>query len=250
MNGLKLVVTALLVALNAFFVIAEYALVRSRRARLEVLREEKARGAKLALEQLGNVNEYISAVQIGVTVCSIGIGALGAPALASVLEEVFPSSVSKGLAVTISVVLAFLVITTVQLIAGEMVPKFYAIDRAESVARRVARPLQAFSVLFHPFVLVLTAVADRLLRLLGIDMRQQADAGSSEELKLLIAESHAGGSDRPRRGGHAEGRLPPPRAGGSPGDDPDSRGRHDRHLPGRGNGPATPPSPAATPAWS
>ena len=96
MNGLKLVVTALLVALNAFFVIAEYALVRSRRARLEVLRDESARGAKLALEQLGNVNEYISAVQIGVTVCSIGIGALGAPALASVLEEVFPSSVSNG----------------------------------------------------------------------------------------------------------------------------------------------------------
>ena len=81
MNGLKLVVTALLVALNAFFVIAEYALVRSRRARLEVMRDESARGAKLALEQLGNVNEYISAVQIGVTVCSIGIGALGAPAL-------------------------------------------------------------------------------------------------------------------------------------------------------------------------
>ncbi len=193
MNGLKLVLTALLVALNAFFVIAEYALVRSRRARLEVLRDENARGAKLALDQLGNVNEYISAVQIGVTVCSIGIGALGAPALASLLEEVFPSSVSNGVAVTISAVLAFAVITTVLLIGGEMVPKFYAIDRAESVARRVARPLQAFSFLFHPFVVALTAVADRLLRLLGIDMRRQSEVGSSEELKLLIAESHAGG---------------------------------------------------------
>ncbi len=205
MNGLKLVVTVLLVALNAFFVIAEYALVRSRRARLEVLREENARGAKLALEQLGNVNEYISAVQIGVTVCSIGIGALGAPALASLLEGVFPSSVSNGIAVTISVVLAFAIITTVQLIAGEMVPKFYAIDRAESVARRVARPLQAFSFLFHPFVVALTAVADRLLRLLGIDMREQADAGSSEELKLLIAESHAGGQIDPGEAGMLRG---------------------------------------------
>ncbi len=205
MNGLKLVVTALLIALNAFFVIAEYALVRSRRARLEVLREENARGSKLALEQLGNVNEYISAVQIGVTVCSIGIGALGAPALASLLEEVFPSSVSNGIAVTISVVVAFLIITTVQLIGGEMVPKFYAIDRAESVARRVARPLQAFSVLFHPFVVALTAVADRILRLLGIDMRQQADAGSSEELKLLIAESHAGGQIDPGEAGMLRG---------------------------------------------
>ncbi len=71
-NGLKLILAALLVAINAFFVIAEYALVRSRRARLEVMREEGASGAALALEQLGNVNEYISAVQIGVTMTSIG----------------------------------------------------------------------------------------------------------------------------------------------------------------------------------
>ncbi len=129
----------------------------------------------------------------------------GAPALASVLEEVFPSSVSNGVAVTISAVLAFAVITTVQLIGGEMVPKFYAIDRAESVARRVARPLQAFSVLFHPFVVALTAVADRLLRLLGIDMRRQSDAGSSEELKLLIAESRAGGQIDPGEAGMLSG---------------------------------------------
>ena len=146
MNGLKLVVTVLLVALNAFFVIAEYALVRSRRARLEVLREENARGAELALEQLGNVNEYISAVQIGVTVCLDRHRCARRPRAGLVARRAFPSSVSKGPAVTISVVLAFLVITTVQLIAGEMVPKFYAIDRAESVARRVARPLQTFSV--------------------------------------------------------------------------------------------------------
>ena len=75
-NGIKLMIAALLIAINAFFVIAEYALVRSRRARLELLREEGAKGAALALEQLGNVNEYISAVQIGVTMTSIGIGAL------------------------------------------------------------------------------------------------------------------------------------------------------------------------------
>ena len=205
MNGLKLVVTALLVALNAFFVIAEYALVRSRRARLEVLRDEGARGASRALEQLGNVNNYISAVQIGVTACSIGIGALGAPALTSVLEGIFPSSVSKGIAVTISAIVAFAVITTVQLIGGEMVPKFYAIDRAESVARRVARPLQAFDALFHPLVVALTAVAGRILRLLGIDMSKQREAGSSEELKRLIAESHAEGQIDPGEAGMLRG---------------------------------------------
>ena len=205
MNGLKLVITALLIALNAFFVIAEYALVRSRRARLEVLRDEGARGASRALDQLGNVNEYISAVQIGVTACSIGIGALGAPALTSLLEGIFPSSVSHGIAVTVSVIVAFAIITSVQLIGGEMVPKFYAIDRAENVARRVARPLEGFDRLFRPIVMVVTAVAGRILRLLGIDMREQSEVGSSEELKRLIAESQVGGQIDPGEAGMLRG---------------------------------------------
>ena len=193
MNGLKLIITAVLIAVNAFFVIAEYALVRSRRSRLEIMREEGARGAALALEQLGNINEYISAVQIGVTMTSIGIGALGAPALADILKGAFGDALSHGLAVVIAVTLSFLMITIAQLIAGEMVPKFYAIDRAELVARRVARPLQAFSVLFRPFILALTVVAGRILGLLGVDMSFERRGGSPDELKRLIAESYAGG---------------------------------------------------------
>ncbi len=193
MNGLKLIFAAVLIAINAFFVIAEYALVRSRRARLELMREEGAKGAGLALEQLGNINEYISAVQIGVTMTSIGIGALGEPALANLLKGALGDTLSHGVAVAVSAVMAFLIIASAQLIAGEMVPKFYAIDRAESVARRVARPLQAFSVLFRPFILALTAVADRILRLLGVDMSLERRGGSPDELKRLIAESHAGG---------------------------------------------------------
>jgi CBS domain containing-hemolysin-like protein len=192
-NGLKLIFAAVLIAVNAFFVIAEYALVRSRRARLELMREEGAKGAGLALEQLGNINEYISAVQIGVTMTSIGIGALGEPALANLLKGALGDTLSHGVAVAVSAVVAFLIIASAQLIAGEMVPKFYAIDRAESVARRVARPLQAFSVLFRPFILGLTAIADRILRLLGVDMSLERRGGSPDELKRLIAESHAGG---------------------------------------------------------
>jgi CBS domain containing-hemolysin-like protein len=192
-NGLKLILTALLIAVNAFFVIAEYALVRSRRARLELMREEGAKGAALALEQLANVNEYISAVQIGVTMTSIGIGALGEPALASILKGALGNTISHGVAVVVAVIVAFAIISSAQLIAGEMVPKFYAIDRAEAVARRVARPLQAFSKLFHPFIAALTAIADRILRLLGVDMSQERRGGSTDELKRLIAESHEGG---------------------------------------------------------
>jgi CBS domain containing-hemolysin-like protein len=203
-NGLRLTLTVVLIAINAFFVIAEYALVRSRRTRLEQMREEGVRGASLALEQLGDINQYISAVQIGVTMTSIGIGALGQPALASILKGPLGGA-SSGAAVAAAVILAFLIIASAQLVAGEMVPKFYAIDRAESVARRVARPLQLFSRLFHPFIVMLTAVADRILRLLGVDMNAERRGGSPDELKRLIAESYAGGHIDPGEAGMLTG---------------------------------------------
>jgi CBS domain containing-hemolysin-like protein len=204
-NGLKLILTAVLVAINAFFVIAEYALVRSRRARLEVMRDEGAKGARLALEQLAQVNEYISAVQIGVTLTSIGIGALGEPALADLLEGGLGSALSHGVAVVIAAIIAFALISTAQVVAGEMVPKFYAIDRAEAVASRVARPLRAFAVFFHPLIVALTAVSYRILRLLGVDMSAERAGGTSDELKRLIAESYAGGHIDPGEAGMLTG---------------------------------------------
>jgi CBS domain containing-hemolysin-like protein len=204
-NALKIIFAAVLVAINAFFVIAEYALVRSRRTVLEQMRDEGVRGAKLALAQLTDINEYISAVQIGVTLTSIGIGALGEPALAAVLKNALGSTLAHGAAVAIAALVAFLIISSAQLVAGEMVPKFYAIDRAEAVARRVARPLQAFSVLFHPIILALSTVADRILRLLGVDMSLERRGGSPDELKRLIAESHAGGHIDPGEAGMLTG---------------------------------------------
>jgi CBS domain containing-hemolysin-like protein len=204
-NGLKLILAALLVGINAFFVIAEYALVRSRRARLEVMRDQGAKGASMALEQLNNVNEYISAVQIGVTMTSIGIGALGEPALADLLKGALGNTISHGVSVAVAVVVAFLIISSAQLVAGEMVPKFYAIDRAEAVARRVARPLRMFAVAFHPIIVALTAVSDRILKVLGVDMSAERHGGSSDELKLLIAESHEGGHIDPGEAGMLTG---------------------------------------------
>ncbi len=205
MTGLKLILAALLVAVNAFFVIAEYALVRSRRARLELMSEEHERGAALALDQLDHINRYISAVQIGVTMTSIAIGALGAPTLAHALEQAFGGSISHGLAVAISVVLAYAIVTSVQLVFGEMVPKFYAINRSESVARRIARPLQGFAVLFGPAISGTTAVSTRLLKLFGVDVAPEIAGGSPDELKRLIAESHAGGQLDPGEAGMLRG---------------------------------------------
>ncbi len=205
MTALKLILAALLVAVNAFFVIAEYALVRSRRARLEVLREQDQRGAALALRQHERINEYISAVQLGVTMTSIAIGALATPTLAHALQDAFGGGLSHDVAVVLSVVIAYGVVIFVQLIFGEMVPKFYAVDRAESVARRVARPLQGFGVLFRPLIRAVTAISARLLKLLGVDMSREPGGGSPEELKRLIAESHAGGHLDPGEAGMLTG---------------------------------------------
>jgi CBS domain containing-hemolysin-like protein len=204
-NAVKVILAAVLIAVNAFFVIAEYALVRSRRARLEVMRDEGAKGAALALRQLAELNEYISAVQIGVTLASIGIGALGEPGLAGLLKDALGGAGGHAVAVAVSAAVAFLFISLAQLVAGEIVPKFYAIDRAESVARRVARPLQAFSVLFGPLIVLTTAIADWLLRLLGVDMSFERRGGSPDELKRLIAESYAGGHIDPGEAGMLTG---------------------------------------------
>jgi CBS domain containing-hemolysin-like protein len=208
-NGLKLIFAVVLVAINAFFVAAEYALVRSRRARLEVMRDEGSRGAALALHQLDRINEYISAVQIGVTVTSIAIGALAEPALADILKGAFGGGaggiLGHDVAIAISVIVAFVLIAATQLIAGEMVPKLYAIDRSELIARRIARPLQAFSVLFRPVIIGLTAVSARILRLVGVELSGQREGGSPDELKRLIAESYAGGHLDPGEAGMLTG---------------------------------------------
>jgi CBS domain containing-hemolysin-like protein len=204
-NGLKLIFAVILIAINAFFVAAEYALVRSRRARLEMMRDEGLRGATLALSQLDRINEYISAVQIGVTMTSIAIGALATPALAEILKGWLGGTPSHDVAIAISVVVAFVLIAATQLIAGEMVPKLYAVDRSESVARRIARPLQAFSVLFHPVIVGVTAVSGRILRLLGVEASSIGEGGSPDELKRLIAESYAGGQLDPGEAGMLTG---------------------------------------------
>jgi CBS domain containing-hemolysin-like protein len=202
MTALLIVFAVLLVFLNAFFVIAEYSLVRSSRARLEAEAEEGKRGAQLALRQLEEIGDYISATQVGVTMTSLGVGALGEPAVADALEPVFGGALAHGAAVGISVVVAYIVITSVHIVIGEIVPKFYAIGHAEGVLRRVARPLRGFRVLFHPFIVVLNGAAGRILRMLGSDSGSlREDGGSPEELKRLIAESYTGGKLDPSEAG-------------------------------------------------
>jgi CBS domain containing-hemolysin-like protein len=194
LSALLLVLTALLILGNAFFVIAEYALVRSRRPRLEALQEEGARGAALSLEMVDDINDYIGACQVGITAMSIGIGALGEPVVAGILEPLFGGAVGHAASVAISVGIAYLLITSAHIVAGELVPKIYAIDHAEGVLRRISKPLKWSRILFHPFIVVLTAVSYRILRVFGVDPDKVGEEGGTpDEIKRIIAESYTGG---------------------------------------------------------
>ena len=207
MTALLLVLAVLaLVAVNGFFVAAEFALVRARRDKLEAQREAGASGAGLAVAEVESIDEYLSACQLGITMASIGIGFLGEVALASLLEPVFGEVVSHGVAVAISVVLAYLLVTSLHITVGEQVPKIYAITHAEGVARRAARLLELFRITFKPFIWALNTASNAMLRLLGVNPEAEfEDEANSEEVKMLIARGLTGGTLDPGEAGMLSG---------------------------------------------
>jgi len=203
---LLLVGVAVLVAANGFFVAAEFALVRTRESKLEQMEEEGLGGAVLAGEQVDRIDEYLSACQLGITMASIGIGFLGEPAIASLLEEPLGSVMSHGVAVAIAFAVAYLVVTAAHITVGEQVPKIYAITHPEGTARRTARPLQAFRVAFRPFIWALNSVSNAMLKGLGVDPKAEfEEISNSEDLKLLIVRSVTGGKLDPGEAGMLSG---------------------------------------------
>ncbi|NUT55711.1 MAG: DUF21 domain-containing protein, partial [Thermoleophilia bacterium] len=157
MTVLLLLAVLVLVLLNGFFVAAEFALVRVRRSRVEEHVEEGVKGAQLVLTQLEDLSRYLAACQLGITLTSLGIGFLGEPAIARIFEDLFGDSVPHGVSLAVSLALAYIISTSLHITIGEQVPKIYAINRAEGVARRIARPLQWFTVAFGPFIHLLNA---------------------------------------------------------------------------------------------
>jgi CBS domain containing-hemolysin-like protein len=204
MTALLLVALLLLVLANGFFVAGEFALVRSRRARLEELAKEDARYRRV-LKQVDDMSEYLSACQFGITLASLGIGFLGEPALAELIEPIF-GSVSHGVAVALSIAFAYAIATSLHITLGEQVPKIYAIVKAEQIAGRVARPLDWFNAAMRPFIAVLNAASNWILRLLRIDAEAQFEEGQSpSELRFLIAQAQTGGHLDPGEAGMLQG---------------------------------------------
>ena len=197
MTALLIILTGLLVLLNAFFVIAEYALVRSRRARLENHADDGSRGAKVALGHLDNMGDYIAACQVGITMASLGIGAIGVTAIAHALEPIFGHGARHDVAAVVCLVIGYLIITFLQSTVGEIVPKLYTIQHAEGLARRIAPFMRVFMTLFRPLIIVLNASSEWMLRRLGTDPDAIAEGGTSEELKAMIEMSQTEGQIDP-----------------------------------------------------
>src|SRR5688500_8037212 len=184
-TALFLAAVFVLVLLNGYFVAAEFALVRVRRSRIEEEAEQGSRGARLVVRQLDDLSRYLSACQLGITLTSLGIGFLGEPAVASLLERLLGDAVSESVSLAVSLALAYLITTSLHITVGEQVPKIYAIQRAEPVSRLVARPLLLFSRVFGPFIAALNWASNAMLRLVGVKASGDlGDTESPEELRV------------------------------------------------------------------
>ncbi|MDR1109255.1 MAG: hemolysin family protein [Deltaproteobacteria bacterium] len=184
-----------LVILNALFVAAEFAFVKVRPTRLELLAQSGHRRAKAALFGLDNLEDYLSVCQLGITLASLGLGWLGEPAVASVLRPALALAGLQNptLVHSLSVATGFVIITFIHVTFGELAPKNLSIRGAEATALMLAIPMRLFHVLFLPAVKVLNFSAMLILWALRASRLQESAAHSTEELKLLIAESKSDG---------------------------------------------------------
>lgn len=183
-----------LVFLNGFFVAAEFAIVKVRTTRIAQLTSEGNHRAKTAEKVTNNLDAYLSATQLGITLASLGLGWIGEPAIARVLEPLFADLLPPVLLHTVSFVLAFSIITFLHIVIGELAPKSLAIQRAEKTTLWTATPLAFFYKLFYPVITVLNGTANWLLKAVGIKPANASQqAHTEDEIRMLMAQSHKSG---------------------------------------------------------
>jgi len=205
MTILLLVILLLLVAVNGFFVAAEFAIVRARRSRLEQLRDEGNAGAMRALDQIDHVDVYVATCQVGITLASLGIGFLGEPALAELLEPLFGNFFSHAVAIAIAIALAFTIVTFLHVILGEQAPKMVAIARAENTLLKIGGTLAFFRRILHPLIVATNAPANWIVRVFFRVDPKVSEETSPEELRLLISRGARSGHLDVGEAGHLAG---------------------------------------------
>lgn len=195
---LKLLAVLGLVGLNGFFVATEFSLVSVRRSRIDALVTEGNRRAVPVSAALKNLDGFIAATQLGITIASIGLGWIGEPALAALLdpllESVLPESAAIISAHTISFAISFAIITFLHVVFGELAPKSFALQFPEKTAMVVSSPTTVFLKVFRPIIVSMNAVGQAFLRLIGVQPADEhAMVYSEEELRLIVAASRKGG---------------------------------------------------------
>jgi CBS domain containing-hemolysin-like protein len=187
---LRIILVILLVAANAFFVAAEFAMVSLRDTRIQQLIEQRRIGARTVQKIQQHLDEFLPAVQFGVTLASLGLGWAGENTLAAIIQPwlgtvPYARVYAHGIAAT----LAFILITYMLVILGELVPKSLALERAERVALAVAAPMDVFMTLAHPFLVLMNKSANLVLRGFGSRLRREGGGHTPEELKLIVTAS-------------------------------------------------------------
>ncbi|WP_374702961.1 hemolysin family protein [Peribacillus deserti] len=185
----------LLIAITAFFVASEFAIVKIRTTRIDQLVEEGNTRAIAARKVIGDLDEYLSACQLGITLTSLGLGWLGEPTFQTLLEPFFhklnlPSQITH----LISFILAFFIITFFHVVTGELAPKTFAIQKTESIVLAVAKPLIWFNRIAFPFIYTLNKSASLFTRLFGLEPGSEHElAHTEEELRIILSESFKSG---------------------------------------------------------
>ena len=193
-EALNLVIVVLLVLANGFFVASEFALVGVRKSRIESMAKGGNRKAKRLLPLINNLNAYISATQLGITLASLALGWIGEPAIAHLLEVPLKGRVSDTVMHTIAFAIAFTIITFLHIVLGELAPKTLALERAEKTALAIALPMEIFYKIFRWPIRVLDWAGTRTVRLFGLHPSgSHASIYTEDELRQLIDISRASG---------------------------------------------------------
>ncbi|MFD2699394.1 hemolysin family protein [Paenibacillus shunpengii] len=193
--ALYLVLVAVLIGFSAFFVAVEFAIVRVRTSRLDQLIAEGNKRAAAVRQVVANLDGYLSACQLGITITSLGLGWLGEPTIEKILHPLFERMhLPEAVGSLLSFFIAFMVITYLHVVVGELAPKTVAIRKAETVAMLTAKPIIWFNKIMYPFIFVLNGSANGLVKLFGVKpASEHEEAHSEEELQIIINESFESG---------------------------------------------------------
>lgn len=194
--ALDIFITFLLVFFNGFFVAAEFAIVKVRASQLEIKVKEGFRVAILSRHIVMHLDGYLAATQLGITLASLGLGWIGEPVVSKIIINIMDLAglnPNPEIAHQIALPVAFVFITVLHIVFGELAPKSLAIQRSESTTLFIAYPLQFFFVIFRPFIWVLNGIANFILKGVGITTVHGSDIHSSEELKYLVQEGQKSG---------------------------------------------------------